>query len=122
MRQFLVHWVSVSLALAAAAWLLPGVWVDSWGAVLLGGLVLGFVNAVIRPVLVVLTLPVTVLTLGLFLFVVNAAAFGLAAALTPGFHVASWGQALLGALVTSAVSWLLSGDWFVPGPSAADPS
>lgn len=110
MRQFLLQWASVTLALGVATWLLPGVWVDSWGALLLGGLVLGFVNAVVRPVMVLLTLPVTFLTLGLFLLLVNAAAFGLAAALTPGLHVASWGQAVLGALLTSVVSWVLSSD------------
>ena len=68
---------------------------------------LGFVNAVVRPVMTLLTLPLTVLTLGLFYLVVNAAAFGLAAALVPGFSVASFWSALLGALVVSLVSWVV---------------
>ena len=79
------------------------------GGVLVGAaLVLGFVNAVVRPILVVLTLPLTVLTLGLFYLVVNGAAFGLAAALVPGFEVASLGSAVEGALVVAVVSWLIS--------------
>jgi putative membrane protein len=105
MAVFLIHWLVVALGLAAAAYLVPGVSVASGGALALGALVLGFVNAVIKPVLTLLTLPLTVVTLGLFYFVVNAAAFGLAAALVPGFSVASFWAALFGALVVSLVSW-----------------
>lgn len=107
MVVFLIHWLVVALGLAAAAYLVPGVSVASGGALILGALVLGFVNAVVKPVLTLLTLPLTVVTLGLFYFVVNAAAFGLAAALVPGFSVASFWAALFGALVVSLVSWLV---------------
>jgi putative membrane protein len=106
---FLVHWLVVALGLAAAAYLVPGVAVASGTALAVGALVLGFVNAVVRPLLTLLTLPLTILTLGLFYFVVNAAAFALAAALVPGFSVASFGAALLGALVVSLVSWVIGG-------------
>jgi putative membrane protein len=108
MARFILHALVIAVALAVAARVVPGVHVAS-GAVLVGAaLVLGFVNAVVRPVLVLLTLPLTVLTLGLFYLVVNGAAFGLAAALVPGFEVASLGSAVEGALVVSVVSWLIS--------------
>jgi putative membrane protein len=107
MAWFLVHWLSVAVGLAAAAYLVPGVTVASGTALAVGALALGFVNAVVRPVMTLLTLPLTVLTLGLFYLVVNAAAFGLAAALVPGFSVASFWSALLGALVVSLVSWVV---------------
>ena len=109
MATFLVHWLVVALGLAAAAYLVPGVSVSSGPALAFGALVLGFVNAVVRPVLTLLTLPLTVVTLGLFYFVVNAAAFGLAAALVPGFAVTSFWAALFGALVVSLVSWFVGG-------------
>jgi putative membrane protein len=70
-------------------------------------LVLGLVNAVVRPILVILTLPITILTLGVFYLIVNGMAFALAAALVPGFAVASLGAAVIGALVVSLVSWIL---------------
>ena len=71
MARFLMHWFSVGVALAVAAWLLPGVVVESVPALIIAALVLGLVNAVIRPILLILTLPITVLTLGLFYLVVN---------------------------------------------------
>ena len=110
MSRFIVHWVAVTLALGAAGWLLPGVHIESLAALLVGGLVLGFVNAVVRPVLSLFAFPITVLTLGLFYLVVNGAAFGLAAWLTPGFDVSGIGQAVLGALVVSVLSWFLGAD------------
>jgi len=112
MVVFLIHWLVVALGLAAAAYLVPGVTVATGSALAMGALVLGFVNAVVKPVLTLLTLPLTVVTLGLFYFVVNAAAFGLAAALVPGFSVASFWAALLGALVVSLVSWVV-GAFFI---------
>jgi putative membrane protein len=107
MMLFLLHWAVVAMGLAAAAYLVPGVTVASGGALAIGALVLGFVNAVIKPVLTLLTLPITLLTLGLFYLVVNAAAFALAAAVVPGFSVAGLGAAVLGALVVSIVSWFV---------------
>ena len=118
MLMFLLHWIVVAIGLAAAAYLVPGVTVASTTALAVGALVLGFVNAVVRPVMTLLTLPITVLTLGLFYLVVNAAAFGLAAALVPGFSVASFGAALLGALVVSVVSWAIGALTVAAGPRA----
>jgi putative membrane protein len=111
MVRFFMHWIVIAIALGAAAYLVPGIHIASGPTLVIAALVLGFVNAVVRPVLVVLTLPLTVLTLGLFYFIVNAAAFGLAAALVPGFTVASLGSAILGsvvvALVSSVFAWLI---------------
>ncbi|MBD3867206.1 MAG: phage holin family protein [Acidobacteria bacterium] len=107
MVRFLMHFVVVALGLAAATKIVPGVQVDSLTTLLIAALVLGFVNAVIRPILTFLTLPITCLTLGLFYLVVNGLAFTLAAYVVPGFHVESFGYAILGALVVSVVSWFI---------------
>lgn len=104
--SFLLHWVVTAAGLYLAAYLLTGVSFSSTTALVVGALVLGFVNAVVRPVLQVLSLPFTVLTLGIFYFVVNGIAFGLAALLVPGFRVASLWSAILGAIVVSLVSWV----------------
>jgi len=109
MARFLLHWLITAVALGAAARFVPGIHISSGFVLVVAALVLGFVNAVVRPVLLLLTLPLTVVTLGLFLFVVNAAAFGLAAALVPGFTVASLGSAILGSLVVALVSWAFVG-------------
>jgi len=102
----------MALALWATAWILPGVHVTSTGALLVGALVLGFVNAVIRPVMVLLTLPITIVTVGLFYLVVNGLAFSLAAALVPGFHIDGFGWSILGAFCASVILWFV-GSWGV---------
>jgi putative membrane protein len=111
MARFILHWLVTAIALGAAAHVVPGITVSSWTVLVVAALVLGFVNAVVRPLLVVLTLPLTILTLGLFYLVVNGAAFGIAAALVPGFEVRSLGSAVGGALVVGVVSaaltWLM---------------
>ena len=104
---FFAHWLTTAAALGAAAWILPGLQVDSLAALAVSALVLGFVNAIVRPLLVLLTLPFTVLTLGLFYFIVNGIAFALAARLVPGFSVASFFTAVLGAFVVGAISWFI---------------
>jgi putative membrane protein len=108
MARFFLHWLIIAVALGIAARVVPGVQIESGGVLVGAALVLGFVNAIVRPILVVLTLPLTVLTLGLFYLVVNGIAFGLAAALVPGFSVASLGSAVLGSLVVAVVSSLVS--------------
>jgi putative membrane protein len=104
---FLVHTLTIAIALWVTANVVPGVSVTSWPTLALAAVVLGAVNAVVRPVLVILTLPITVVTLGLFYLVVNGVAFGLAAALVPGFQIASWTAAILGAFLTSLISWFI---------------
>ena len=105
--RFVIHWLVVAAALWIATSIVPGVRVNSTGTLLLAALVLGLVNALVRPVLFLVTLPITVITLGLFYLVVNGLAFGLAAALVRGFTVTSFTSAVLGALVVSVVSWVL---------------
>lgn len=108
MARFIVQWIVTGLALWVASWILSGVHVESWPALAIAALVLGFVNATIRPVMVLLTLPVTVLTLGLFYLVVNGLAFGLAAFVVPGFTVDGILWAILGALVVGLVGWFVA--------------
>jgi len=97
-----------------ASVLIPGVVITGTGTLLLAALLHGVVNAVIRPILVLLTLPVTVVTLGLFLLVVNAAMLGLVAALLDGFSVAGFFSAIFGAIIVSIVGGLAS--WYI-GPN-----
>ena len=109
MRRFLLHWVVVACSLALAAYLVPGIQISSLTALLVGALMLGLVNALVRPLLTLLTLPITLLTLGLFYLVVNGLSFGLAAWLVPGFSSSGLGASILGALVVSIGSWALGG-------------
>ena len=98
-----------ALAIIVAAWFVPGLHLAGPGTALVAGAILGLVNALVRPVLVILTLPLTLVTLGLFLFVVNALCLGATAALVPGFWIAGFWPAVGGALVVSVVSWILNG-------------
>ena len=96
MIEFLAHLVITAALLLVVANVVTGVHIDSWGSAILGAVVLGIVNAVIRPLLVLFTLPLTILTLGLFLFVVNALVLQLVGALAPGIRIEGFGPALLG--------------------------
>ena len=118
--HFFVHWLTTAGALSVTAWMLAGVSVDSLFSLGLAALVLGFVNAIIRPLLLLLTLPFTLLTLGLFYFIVNGVAFGLAAVLVPGFGVTSFFSAILGAFTVGLVSWCIG--IFVGTPSETNRS
>lgn len=100
--KLLSKWLLSAAALLAVAYLYGGVEVRSFQAALLAALVIGLFNLVLRPLLVLLTLPVTIVTLGLFLFVINALMFWWAAGLLDGFYVRSFGAALLGSLIYSA--------------------
>src|SRR5688572_8417528 len=106
--RLLLVWVINTVALIAVAYLMPSIHVSSFGAALVAALVLGLVNAVVRPVLVLLTLPVTVLTLGLFIFVLNGLLFWMVGTWLEGFDVGGFWSGLIGALLFSIVSWLLS--------------
>jgi putative membrane protein len=97
-----------AVALLIVAYLLPGVHVSSFIGALVAALVLGIVNAIVRPILVLLTLPVVILTLGLFTLVINAITFYLVGHLGIGLEVSGFGTAFLGALILSIVSYLLS--------------
>lgn len=99
--KLIVRWVLLSCALLLVAHLYGGVTIASFGSAMLAAFVLGLLNTLVRPLLVLLTLPVTLLTLGLFLFVINALTFYWAASLLGGFQVNSFGAALVGSLIYS---------------------
>ena len=99
--KIVVRWLLLAAALLLVANLYPGVEVASFASAMVAALVLGLLNALLRPLLVLLTLPVTVLTLGLFLFVINALMFYFAASLLDGFHVTGFVAALIGSLLYS---------------------
>jgi putative membrane protein len=100
--KLIVKWLLSASALLAVTYLYSGVQVSGFGTALIAAFVIGLFNMILRPVLVVLTLPVTVLSLGLFLFVINALMFWSAAGVLGGFHVSGFGAALLGSLIYSA--------------------
>ena len=104
---FLVHTIVVAIAVWVATQVVPGVSASGLVPLAVMAIVLGLVNAIIRPILVVLTLPLTIVTLGLFYFVVNGIAFNLAAAVVPGFGVRDLWAGILAGIVVSVVSWLI---------------
>ena len=106
--RFLLRLLLNGLAIMVAAWFVPGVRLAGVVPAIVAGVILGFVNALVRPVLLLLTLPFTLLTLGLFIFIVNAVCFALTAALVPGFDLSGFFAAFFGALIVTMVSWLLN--------------
>ena len=108
MIRLLAVWLINALALMAVAYLMPSIEVSSFGAALVAALVLGLVNAIVRPVLVLLTLPVTILTLGLFIFVLNGLLFWMVGSWLQGFWVGGFWAGVLGAIGFSVISWALS--------------
>jgi putative membrane protein len=108
MKGFLFRLVITALGLWLAATIVPGVQFKGWGALVAAALVLGIVNAVIRPVILILTLPLTLLTLGLFILVVNGISLYLVAWLVPGFSLSGLGAAILGSIVVGLTGWLAS--------------
>ena len=105
--KLLIKWLLSAAALLLVAYLYQGVQVSSFTAALIAAFVIGLLNAVVRPVLVILTLPVTLITLGLFLFVINALMFWAAASLLDGFEVRGFVAALIGSLIYSALGVLI---------------
>ena len=106
MSRFLLRILIAALGLWLAAVLLPGVSYTGWLDLLLAALLLGLVNAIVRPVVFLLTLPLTILTLGLFLLVVNAAMIGLVALLLPGFTISGLIPGILASIIVGVVSWI----------------
>lgn len=107
--KLILRWLINAAALMAIAYYLPGIAVSGFYAALIAALVLGLVNALIRPILVVLTLPINILTLGLFTLVINALMFWLASSIVKGFYVAGFMPAFWGALILTFTSWAISG-------------
>lgn len=108
MPYLVIRWLVTTLAVLLVAGLLPGVKVDGIPTAIAAAAVLSVLNLLVRPILVFLTLPLTLFTLGFFLLVLNALMFQLAAAIVPGLHIEGFGSAFLGALIVSIVSWLTS--------------
>ena len=107
MVKLLVKWSLSAVALMFLTYLLPGIVVKSFGSALLAAAVIALLNSIVRPILIVLTLPVTVVTLGLFLLVINALMFWLAGSMLSGFEVSSFWWALAGAIVYSLLSMVV---------------
>ena len=105
--RLLIKWLLSALALLAVAYVYSGVQVTTYTSALLAAAVIGFLNMFMRPVLVVLTLPVTIVTLGLFLFVINALLFWAASGLLSGFHVDGFVAALIGSLLYSILGLII---------------
>ncbi|SRR6267142_3161799 len=108
MLRLLIVWLINTVALMLVTYLVPGVSVATFASALVAALVLGLVNTVIRPILILLTLPVTILTLGLFIFVINGLLFWFVGSFIQGFQVAGFWWGVLGAIVYSLISWLLA--------------
>ncbi len=108
MRGFLVRLLITALGLWVADKLLAGLAFDSTRALIVSALLLGVVNAIIRPIILILTLPLTVLTLGFFILIVNGISLALVAALVPGFHVAGLFSATVGAIIVGLTGWAAS--------------
>jgi putative membrane protein len=113
MAGFLLRGLVAALGLWAAEAMLDGIAINSATTLILAGLLLGLVNAVVRPFALLLSLPALVVTLGLFLLVINAAMLGLVALMLPGFQIAGFWSAVGAALIVSVISWV--GSWFI-GP------
>ena len=108
MRGILIRWLILTVAILSAAYLLDGMEVQGFTSAFFAAAVLGILNAVLRPVLIILTLPLNILSLGLFTFVINAFLLKMASGVIPGFEVHGFWPALFGSLIISLVSWLLS--------------
>lgn len=108
MRGILIRWILSGLSLILVGYLVPGIEVQSFFYALVAAAFLGILNAVIRPVLIILTLPLTILTLGLFIFVINALMLWLLSVILKGIYIESFWSALIGALILSLISWLIS--------------
>lgn len=107
--ELILIWILNAVALLVVAYILPGITVASFGSALIAALVLGLLNTLVKPVLIFLTLPITVVTLGLFLLVLNALVFWFAGSILKGFQVNGFWWAVAGAIIYSLVSGLLSG-------------
>ena len=116
MRGIVLRTLIIMLGLALASAIIPGVAITGTGSLILAAFLLGLVNAIVRPIAFLLTLPLTIVTMGLFLFVLNAAMFGLVAAMLNNFYVAGFWSALFGAIIVSITSTVPS--WYI-GPEGS---
>lgn len=108
LARFVLHWVVTSLSLWVASQVFSGIRFANTSSLIISALVLGFANAIVRPLLVILTLPLTLLTLGLFLLVINAVVLMLVSALVSGFTISSFGTAFLASIFIALTSFVIS--------------
>jgi len=108
MKGLFVRWLMLTVAIMAAAYLLPGIEVRGIFSAFFAAAILGILNALLRPLLLLLTLPLNILTLGLFTFVINALMLMMASGVISGFHIAGFWSAIFGSLIIGVVSWLLT--------------
>ena len=108
MNGVLIRWLVLTISIILTSYLVDGIYVESFFSALFAALVLGILNALFRPLLIVITLPINILTLGLFTFVINALLLKMVSGVVPGFYVYGFWSAVFGSLIISLVSWLLS--------------
>ena len=108
MKGILIRWLFLTIAIILTSYLVDGIIVERFSSAVFAALVLGILNALFRPVLIVITLPINILTLGLFTFVINALLLKMVSGVVPGFYVYGFWSAVFGSLIISLVSWLLS--------------
>ncbi|HIJ68704.1 MAG TPA: phage holin family protein [Deltaproteobacteria bacterium] len=108
MNGILIRWLLLTISIILTSYLVEGIYVASFFSALFAALVLGILNALFRPLLIVITLPINILTLGLFTFVINALLLKMVSGVVPGFYVYGFWSAVFGSLIISLVSWLLS--------------
>lgn len=106
MMLYIIQIIITSLILLLMAKIVKGVEIDNWGSALLASVILGLVNAFVKPLMVLLTIPLTIITMGLFLLVINALMLQLVAALSPGVRISGFGQAILGSIVLTILNLL----------------
>jgi putative membrane protein len=104
----LIRWLILTVAIISASYLLEGIHISGFFSAFLAAAILGVLNALFRPVLIILTLPINILTFGLFTFIINALMLKMASSVIPGFEVQGFWTAVFGALIISFVSWLLN--------------
>lgn len=109
MVRMIADWLLHALALYIVALIVPGIQLEGFGTALLAVIIIGLLNALVKPILILLTLPINILTLGLFTFIINAVLLLLAGAIVPGFHVDGLGAALLGSILLSLVTAIFHG-------------
>ena len=108
MRGLILRWLTLTVAIVATSYLLEGIHISGFGAALAAAALLGILNAVFRPIAILLTLPINILSLGLFTFVINALMIKMVSAAIPGFDVVGFWTSVFGALVISIISWLMN--------------
>jgi putative membrane protein len=108
LKGILIRWLLLTISIILTSYLVDGIVVASFSSALFAALVLGILNALFRPILLIITLPINILTLGLFTFVINALLLKMVSGVVSGFHVHGFWSAIFGSLIISLVSWLLS--------------